>query len=278
MEENTAAEPQAAAPAAPRLDTDTAGAPSHSLRPRNLVALPRYRSHKVVEAARIIDSRQFPEGLTLLLDLGEQEGGNVGAREQVVTESWPGCFRPAIAGGYYVRYEDGHESWSPAEAFETGYTRVPEAAAATPPAPPPESQRYPCRLVETHRVNPANEQLVIAVLDDAGSGGANHLYDISGFSSRHNPSDPFVARYGRPAEHTTLLFQNGPIGEVGVNGITHEVLLAILIDRMRAFQAGPYACDENRCALAHLEQATRFLHARTMRRTQAGTEGTHKGT
>lgn len=26
-------------------------------------------------------------------------------------------------GGYYVRYEDGYESWSPAKAFEDGYTR-----------------------------------------------------------------------------------------------------------------------------------------------------------
>ena len=28
------------------------------------------------------------------------------------------------AGGYYVRYPDGYESWSPAEAFEEGYTLV----------------------------------------------------------------------------------------------------------------------------------------------------------
>lgn len=27
-------------------------------------------------------------------------------------------------GGYYVRYQDGYESWSPAEAFEEGYTRI----------------------------------------------------------------------------------------------------------------------------------------------------------
>jgi hypothetical protein len=27
-------------------------------------------------------------------------------------------------GGYYVRYEDGYESFSPAAAFESGYTRI----------------------------------------------------------------------------------------------------------------------------------------------------------
>lgn len=27
-------------------------------------------------------------------------------------------------GGYYVLYKDGYESWSPADAFEEGYTRI----------------------------------------------------------------------------------------------------------------------------------------------------------
>jgi hypothetical protein len=27
-------------------------------------------------------------------------------------------------GGYYVRYENGFESWSPAKAFEEGYTKI----------------------------------------------------------------------------------------------------------------------------------------------------------
>lgn len=29
-----------------------------------------------------------------------------------------------IVGGYYVIYEDGYKSFSPAEAFESGYTRI----------------------------------------------------------------------------------------------------------------------------------------------------------
>lgn len=28
------------------------------------------------------------------------------------------------AGGYYVVYADGYKSWSPAQAFEEGYTRI----------------------------------------------------------------------------------------------------------------------------------------------------------
>jgi hypothetical protein len=29
-----------------------------------------------------------------------------------------------MAGGYYVVYQDGYKSYSPAEAFESGYTRI----------------------------------------------------------------------------------------------------------------------------------------------------------
>lgn len=29
-----------------------------------------------------------------------------------------------VAGGYYVVYEDGYKSFSPAKAFEEGYTRL----------------------------------------------------------------------------------------------------------------------------------------------------------
>ena len=125
------------------------------------------------------------------------------------------------------------------------------------------------------RINPANDTLKISVLDEPGSGGANHLYDIRGYSSGTNPSDPFTARYGQPADHSTVLFQNGPIAEVGVNGITHEALLEILIDRLKGFQSGQYACRENAVALTHLETAKLWLAKRTLDRMARGVEGTH---
>lgn len=131
------------------------------------------------------------------------------------------------------------------------------------------------RTLTEHRVNPANDKLVIEVVDEPGSGGANHHYQISGFNTASNPSDPFVERHGAPAEHSTILFQNGPIAEAGVNGLTHEALLAILIDRLRAFQAGPYACRENALALTKLEEAQSWLQGRTRARMARGVEGTH---
>lgn len=122
----------------------------------------------------------------------------------------------------------------------------------------------------------ANHQLTIDVLDQPGAGGACHLYRISGLNTASNPSDPFTKDYGKPAEHATVLFQNGPIKEVGVNGVTHEALLAIVIDRMKSFQAGPYACDDNEEALFHLKAALECLQRRTQRRIARGVEGTHQ--
>ena len=132
------------------------------------------------------------------------------------------------------------------------------------------------RTINEHKVNPANDKLTITVTDEPGAGGASHLYMIEGFDTASNPSDPFVARHGQPAKHSTIIFQNGPINEAGVNGVTQEVLLAIVADRLRSFQAGPYACRENALALTKIEEAMHWLHSRTLARMQRGVEGTHK--
>jgi hypothetical protein len=131
------------------------------------------------------------------------------------------------------------------------------------------------RSIHDHKINPANDTLDIQVQDEPGAGGANHLYHITGFDTGSNPSDPFVARYGKPSDHTTILFQNGTIPENGVNGITQEVLLAIVADRLRSFQAGPFACKANACALTHIEEAMHWLQQRTIERMRRGVEGTH---
>lgn len=132
------------------------------------------------------------------------------------------------------------------------------------------------REVNDHKVNPANDVISITVADDTGAGGANHLYMIEGFDTATNPSCPFTERHGQSAKHSTILFQNGPIGEVGVNGVTQEVLLAIVADRLRSFQAGPYSSRENALALTNVEQAMMWLHKRTLDRMRRGVEGTQK--
>lgn len=114
------------------------------------------------------------------------------------------------------------------------------------------------RKIEDHKVNPANDRIEISVLDAPGAGGACHHYAVDVDGSENG---------------IDVKFQNGPIAEHGVNGVTHEVLLAIVADRLKAFQAGPYACAENADALTHTVEALETLKARTRARMARGVEG-----
>lgn len=119
----------------------------------------------------------------------------------------------------------------------------------------------PKRFLDMHMVGPLDEQLTIGVMDDPGEGGANHVYQIVG------PNGVWF---------TEIRFQNGPVKEAGVNGISNEALLAIVYDRLHAFQAGPYACDENAAALRAVDRALGCLKQRTHKRLARGVEGTNK--
>lgn len=116
------------------------------------------------------------------------------------------------------------------------------------------------RELHEHKVNPANDKIKITVIDEPGAGGANHAYSMA-------------LPEGRGVWN--IDFQNGPINEAGVNGVTQEALLAIVADRLRSFQAGPFACRENALALTKIEEAQHWLHSRTLARMQRGVEGTH---
>lgn len=121
------------------------------------------------------------------------------------------------------------------------------------------------REITSHIVNPANDRLKIEVLDEPSHGGACHVYRI-------------LVPFGDAGEMAVgIEFQNGPISEDGngVNGLTHEALIAILIDRLQGFQAGKYACRENALALTKLEEAAHWLAHRTRARMARGVEGTH---
>lgn len=130
------------------------------------------------------------------------------------------------------------------------------------------------RELTSHQVNGCNEALKVTALDEPGHGGASHRYWIG---------IPFIDPVERhPSEnvkrgrtHHEIRFQDGPIAEVGTNGITHEALLAILIDRLEGFQSGPYACTENSAALIALKSAQGHLKSRTEKRLARGVEGTH---
>lgn len=131
------------------------------------------------------------------------------------------------------------------------------------------------REIHDHKVNPANDTLTIKVLDEPGAGGANHVYAILA------PQDIEPEVKGGCGEAQQIIdnraiirFQNGPIAEHGVNGVTQEALLAIVADRLRSFQSGPYSCRENAVALTHIETAQLWLQKRTLDRMRRGVEGT----
>jgi hypothetical protein len=73
-----------------------------------------------------------------------------------------------------------------------------------------------------------------------------------------------------------LNFQNGPIKENGVNGVTNEDLLAIVIERLQNFQDSEFVCKENAMAITKLEEAQLWLAKRTWDRQDRGVEGTHE--
>jgi len=76
----------------------------------------KFKSHKVVEAAKIVSIEVVVDGSALLHVADGLD--NIHVSETYLAKHEP---QP---GGYYVRYPDGYESFSPAEAFEDGYTAV----------------------------------------------------------------------------------------------------------------------------------------------------------
>jgi len=120
------------------------------------------------------------------------------------------------------------------------------------------------RELTGHKVNGLNEALTVEVLDEPGHGGACHDYVI------RVPLGNGVTR------NDAIQFQNGPIAEVGVNGLSQEALLVIVEDRLKGFQSGPFACPENAVALVRVQDALFWLNHRTKKRIERGVEGTHE--
>lgn len=73
-------------------------------------------------------------------------------------------------------------------------------------------------------------------------------------------------------EYQQLRFQLGPVPDKGVNGLTNEALLAILIHRTKHLDF-KFGCDENKRAIQHMEEALVNLEVRTARRMVRGVEG-----
>ena len=79
--------------------------------------LPEWQSHKIVKGDKIIADEPGLIMHTWSLDCGMSVEVSPSLEKRV-----PDGVDPV--GGYYVLYKGGFESWSTAEAFEDGYTRL----------------------------------------------------------------------------------------------------------------------------------------------------------
>ena len=134
------------------------------------------------------------------------------------------------------------------------------------------------RELTSHKATPLNEALRIQVLDEPGQGNACHRYHITTAEipppcDSRKPGD-LEKCMAMSRAVTDINFQNGPIQEVGVNGISNEALLAVVEDRLLGFQSGEYACRENAIALTKIQEALLWLAKRTQDRIARGVEGT----
>jgi hypothetical protein len=103
--------------------------------------------------------------------------------------------------------------------------------------------------------------------DAPGPGGASHEYTIWVQTSHEDPQ-PIVAR---------IQFQKGPRNiEGSVPGIVESALLAIVIDRMNAFNAGEYRCRENSLVATKCEEAIHWLKHRADERARRQVLGTYE--
>jgi len=107
----------------------------------------------------------------------------------------------------------------------------------------------------------------VVATDERGPGNANHEYEIY-----YLTGEPPCKRHCCQK----VSFQNGPIKEVGINGVANEDLLAIVADRLSGFQGGDYACEENKLALGYILKAMGCLRMRTEVRISRQIEGTSK--
>jgi hypothetical protein len=126
--------------------------------------------------------------------------------------------------------------------------------------------------MDTLRVVRETKHTKVDCLDKPdGPGNACHVYQIT----NGWPGIPSKVQFA------LINFQKGPLIAPGhpllapshPNGCQNEDLIAVVIDRLKSFQSGDFACRENAIALTKLEEALMLLEKRTADRVTRGVEG-----
>lgn len=81
-----------------------------------------YKCIKTVQAVKIVRITGFIDGGAEIFY------GSTLIDRLEVTKEYMDKHNPQV-GGYYVKYADGYESWSPAKVFEEGYIEMEEEVA-----------------------------------------------------------------------------------------------------------------------------------------------------
>lgn len=86
--------------------------------------MPKYLCHKKVHALKIASIKRDGEGEgretdgSAIITPADKGYGPFRVESEFMRKHKP------ESGGYYVVYDDGYKSFSPAKAFEEGYTRI----------------------------------------------------------------------------------------------------------------------------------------------------------
>lgn len=99
---------------------------------------------------------------------------------------------------------------------------------------------------------------------EPGPGGAYHTYAIAKIEKEPG-ENPIIA---------TVKFQKGPrSAKTSRHGVLDHELIEIVRDRLKHFQMGEFAAEENEQAIYHLEQALDWMNKRVEDRIARGVLG-----
>lgn len=127
---------------------------------------------------------------------------------------------------------------------------------------------YP-EMTALDTIQKENKLNAVYRMGDVGPGGAYHDYAV--VMTRIDETN------GGRMTSAGILFQKGPRTDHNARmGVLDCDLLEIVRDRLTAFQAGPYACEENAEALFHIEEALRWMAKRVENRSKRGVLGTYE--
>ncbi len=110
----------------------------------------------------------------------------------------------------------------------------------------------------------------VVALDEPTNGGASHKYVVIPVGFDLTDANNAIPAAVENNSIANIHFQQGPTNEVGLNGVYHDDLLAMVIDRLQGFQSGDYACRENAIAITKIEEAMHWLKHRADDRKNRG--------